>query len=175
MISKVHTTGVQLRRPAPEDKDKIFRWMQSPHLRKMIGTRSCPTEEGHALWFQRKCEDTSNEFLMLTYEGESVGIIGTNVIDTHHRNGEIYLYIGDDSHRGKGIGRSGIQLFLRYLQEKYGIHKAYARIFSFNAPSVKLFESVGFVQEGIQKEQIWTEEGFYDLLWYGYILHKAEE
>jgi hypothetical protein len=31
------------------------------------------------------------------------------------------------------------------------------------------------VQEGIQKEQIWTEEGFYDLLWYGYILHKAEE
>lgn len=172
---KLHTTGVALKMPTAEDKDKIFHWMQNPHLRKMIGTRACPTEAGHSVWFQRKCEDTSNEFLMLTYEGESVGIIGTNVIDTYHRNAEIYLYIGDDTHRGKGIGSAGIQLLLQYLQEKHGIHKVYARIFSFNMPSVRLFESVGFTREGVQKEHVWTEEGFYDLLLYGYIMPKAEQ
>ena len=174
MISKVHTIGVRLMPPTEADKDKIFSWMQSAHLRKMIGTRACPTKEGHEVWFQKKCQDSANEFLMLTYEGESVGIIGTVGIDAHHCNAEIYLYIGDDTHRGKGIGGSGIRLFLRHLQEKYDIHKAYARIFSFNTPSVKLFESVGFVLEGVQKEQIRTDEGFYDLLWYGYIMQEAE-
>lgn len=173
----IHMESTVLRKPAPEDKDRIFQWALNPELRKMIGTRDCPTKEGHERWFAHKCDDESNEFLMIAYDGESVGIIGTNTIDAYNRSAEIYLYIGDTSHRGKGIGISAIKLFLRHLSEKYSIHKVYARIFSFNTPSVRLFEKAGFVLEGVQKEQIKAVDepsGFCDLLWYGYIIENPE-
>lgn len=64
--------------------------------------------------------------------------------------------------------------FVQYLAEKYNLHKITARIFSFNLPSIRLFEKCGFQLEGIQKEHIFQdEEGSYaDLLWYAIIVNK---
>lgn len=166
-----------LRAPTLEDKDKIFHWVLNPELRKMIGTRDCPTEEGHSRWFANKCSDSANEFLIIAYNEESVGIIGTNSIHADNRSAEIYLYIGSSSYRGKGIGLSAINLFLQHLKEKRNIQKAYARIFSFNNPSIRLFEKAGFVLESVQKEQVNASDeaaGFCQLFWYGYVLDEPE-
>ena len=167
---------VSIRNLCLEDENMIFQWISNSELRKMIGTRGIPTIESHNKWFQSKLYDCSNETYVILIENVPVGIVGTNIIDVVNRNAEMYIYIGNKEYRGKGVSKIAVDLFISYLVEKYRLHKINARIFSFNMPSLKLFEKCGFELEGIQKEQIYqSDEGKYiDLFWYSYIINEEK-
>lgn len=156
------------------DKELIFNWISDTELRKMTGTRGIPNIQSHNAWFENKLLDQNNELLIIESNNKPVGIIGTNVIDRLNFNAEMYLYIGEKNEKGKGIATIAVNNFVQYLVEKYDLHKITARIFSFNLPSIRLFEKCGFQLEGIQKEHIYQyEEGsFADLLWYAIIVNK---
>lgn len=164
-MSKVNFRELRL-----EDKKKIFEWISDSGLRKMTGTRGIPTSQGHDIWFQNKLDDNTNELFIIENDGKSVGIIGTNAIDQLNRNAEIYLYIGERQQKGKGIATESVKIFVHFLTEKYMLHKVIARVFSYNQPSIGLFEKCGFVLEGRLKEQIYQPEEnvFADLLWYSF-------
>lgn len=166
--------NVSLRNIVPSDEKIIFKWISNPYLRKMTGTRGIPNSEGHAKWFSHKINDQDNAIFIIENDNIPVGIIGTNTIDKDNRNAEIYLYIGEESQKGKGIGYSAIIVFLEYLKKIYNLHKINARVFSFNSPSIGLFEKCKFILEGTQKEQIYSldDNRYYDLLWYTYIYEK---
>ena len=153
------------------DKEIIFKWILNPDLRKMIGTGGEPTKQEHNIWFERKINDKGNEFLIIEYGGKAVGIIGTNKIDCANKNAEMYLYIGETEEQGKGIAYSAVKLFIKMLNFKYHFHKIYARIFSYNLASIKLFEKCNFKIEGRFIDYIYLPEKkeYCDLLWYGYI------
>lgn len=161
---------VVLRELVDADKWLIFRWISNPALRKMTGTRGIPTEDLHERWFERKRQDNVNLTFVIEYSGIPVGLIGTNTKDDLNKNAEIYLYLGEDEMKRKGIAAKAIHLMTEILFQEYFMHKITARIFSFNKPSIALFEKCGFKHEGTQKEQIYggeTDHCYYDLLWYG--------
>ncbi len=162
--------NIQLRRLLPADKNLIYKWISDPELRKMTGTRGEPNPTSHDLWFTKKLEDANNVLLIIESEKMPVGIIGTNNIDSVNRNAEMYLYIGEKQEKGKGIATDAVRQFVSYLKDVYQLHKVNARIFSFNAPSIGLFEKCGFRLEGRLKEQIYLAEAdtYFDLLWYSY-------
>jgi len=167
-------TSVVFRRICLEDKELIFRWISDSELRKMIGTRGTPNAKTHDIWFEAKLSDRKNEIFVIENNNKPIGIIGTNQIDMLNLNAEMHLYIGEKKERGKGIASVAVQNFVNYITAKYNLHKVTARIFSFNKPSIKLFEKCGFILEGIQKEQVLcSEEDVYaDLLWYAIITNK---
>ncbi|WAW14159.1 GNAT family N-acetyltransferase [Peptostreptococcus equinus] len=153
-------------------KGIIYNWIKDPYLRKMIGTRSFPSLEEHRIWIENKIKDTKNLLFVIEVNNKPVGIIGTNTLDLYNKNAEIYIYIGDSKKKNNGIGTRSLQKFIKYLNEKYELNKVNARIFSYNIPSIKLFEKNGFILEARLKKQIYlSDDGlFYDLLWYSYFL-----
>lgn len=176
--NRINYEGVTFRDLRLSDADLIFKWISNEKLRRMTGTRGIPSVESHQKWFDKKINDKSNITHIIQFEETPIGLIGTNSIDTLNGNCEIYLYIGSDRYKGKKLGYYSLVKFRYELLNERKLHKIVARIFSFNEPSIKLFEKCGFVLEGIQKEQVRTSDSpdsYCDLYWYGYIDSRIEK
>ena len=161
---------VELRKLCEGDCSLIFAWISDPELRKMTGTRGEPNKESHINWFHQKLIDKNNVIYMMVFDGEPVGIIGTNEINTRDNNANIYLYVGNNSYRKKGIAFQAINQLIDILVAEYHCHKITATIRSYNEPSINLFTKCGFVCEGRQIDQIRYDGKYYDRLLFGKIV-----
>ncbi|MBI1255883.1 MAG: GNAT family N-acetyltransferase [Chloroflexi bacterium] len=116
---------------------------------------------------QRKDTPSDNfQFEIETLDGVQVGSIGTHDCDL--RNGTFsYGLATIDKYRRKGYASEAIRLLLRYFFQERRYQKCTTEVFSFNEPSQKLHESLGFTLEGRLRRMIYTNGEFHDALFYG--------
>jgi RimJ/RimL family protein N-acetyltransferase len=69
--------------------------------------------------------------------------------------------------RRKGYAREAILLLLRYYFQERRYQKATVSIYSFNEPSVRLHEGLGFQREGQLRRMVYTQGAYFDQLIYG--------
>ncbi len=159
--------NVTLRKLNKEDKMIIFGWISDPALRKMTGTKEKPTIDSHNQWFMEKFHNESGYYRIIEYAEKPVGFMGTNTVDLHNNSAEIFIYIGTKEYRRRGIAKEAVKLYIDLLHYEGNICKIYARVFSFNAASISLFEKCGFTLEGNQSDH---KDTYTDLLWFGMTL-----
>lgn len=73
----------------------------------------------------------------------------------------------DKEYWGKGYAKEAIRIVLRYYFRELRYQKVNAYIYSFNERSIKLHESLGFIEEGRIRRAIYTNGEFFDELYYG--------
>lgn len=67
------------------------------------------------------------------------------------------------SEKGKGFGREAVDLVKKLCFEQLGFHRLWLDVFDDNERAWKLYESEGFVQEGLLRENIKTDKGYRSL------------
>ncbi|PAB60343.1 GNAT family N-acetyltransferase [Anaeromicrobium sediminis] len=95
--------------------------------------------------------DKSNIFaykITLVETNEFVGTIELHVIDEVNRIGRIRRFlIGEESLRGKGIGKLALENTLRIGFEKLNLQKITLGVFDFNHNAIRIYENAGFIKE----------------------------
>ena len=66
-----------------------------------------------------------------------------------------------------GATREAILLVLRYFFGELRYQKVGATVYSFNEPSVRLHEGLGFGQEGRLRRELFTGGQYHDILLFG--------
>jgi RimJ/RimL family protein N-acetyltransferase len=62
--------------------------------------------------------------------------------------------------KGLGFGREAIQLLKKLCFEKLRFHRLWLDVYDDNERAIRLYESEGFVKEGILRENIRTDNGY---------------
>jgi RimJ/RimL family protein N-acetyltransferase len=92
----------------------------------------------------------------------------------HHRNAMIGIGL-IESHRGKGYGGEAINWALDWGFQRAGLHRISIGAFSFNVQGLGLYRKLGFKDEGAQREAIFFNRKWYDLVQLGMLEHEWEE
>ena len=71
-------------------------------------------------------------------------------------------FIGDPAMRGKGYGSDMILTFLKYLFEERNMDRVALTVNGYNAGAIRLYERLGFVREGVLRENVYTLGRFHD-------------
>lgn len=103
--------------------------------------------------------------------GELVGGLGTHHCDPVGGTFSYGLSIARE-HRRRGYAADTIRLVLRYFFEERRYRKAMVHVYSFNEPSLRLHERLGFQQEGRLRRMVFTRGRFFDIIVLGLL---AEE
>lgn len=104
----------------------------------------------------------TNLFLgVFNTENEHVGNIQLGRIDYIHRNAEFGMLV-DRNHQGKGLASSACKLILKHAFEVINLHRIYLVAIAENIFAINLYERLGFVQEGIEKDVHYYRFQFYD-------------
>lgn len=101
-----------------------------------------------------------------TPDAEMLGFLNLSRIDRRAASAEIGLLI-DPEHWGRGYGHDALVAAVAYAFEDLRIHRLQADILSINFPSKRLFENLGFIQEGVRREAVFLSGRYLDIDVYG--------
>jgi RimJ/RimL family protein N-acetyltransferase len=141
--------------PFPSSRFSDYQGVQKESLKE---------PEGHNYRFQIETNDTRE-------------VVGSMV----SRNGDVRagtftygLHLFPD-HRRKGYASEAIILLCRYFFMELRYQKVTVSVYSFNGPSIKLHEKLGFMQEGRLRRMVFTHGQFFDELKFGMLREEFEE
>ena len=90
--------------------------------------------------------------------------MGLSNISKFNKNANLFIAIGEDSYRGKGIGRFSMEWLIDYGFNKLKLHKINLGVIENNTVAVNLYKSLGFVIEGKMKDEIFCKGQYYNFL-----------
>jgi diamine N-acetyltransferase len=165
---------VLLRALRDDDRSFSVRWRNDPEIRdNVLGYRFPVTEEMEADWVEAVLKDQSRSRLILAIEDKSdcalVGFVYLNNIDWFSRNAEFGILIGEKARQGRGLAREALQLATGYAFETLNLHKLHLRVVAANKRALRLYRSFGFIEEGVQRQQVFLRGRYHDLVLMGLI------
>lgn len=164
---------VRLRAPEIGDWETFYRWDYET------------TDEGQntdEIWFpnskeaartwmeaQAKQRHENDEYRFQIERLEGGELVGT--INTHTLNRRCGTFMYGlavlPQYRKCGYGREALALVLRYYFHERRFQKVNAEVYSFNTPSIRFHESLGFQLEGRLRRMVYTNGQLHDALIYG--------
>ena len=85
-------------------------------------------------------------------QGETIGLLTLSALDPISGHAELGIMIAREEARGKGYAAEALGLIMDYAFGELRLHRLYVRVAPDNLPSLKLFQGLGFVQEGRIRE-----------------------
>lgn len=145
-----------------EGFNRTFEWINNPDINRGLGSKHPVSKSEHEKWFEKTSIDKVNMvFLIQDRETQKIiGLIGNRETDLVNKICSIFVYIGDQKFRGKGLAKEAVSVFSEFLFYQNNIRKIQAWIYEYNISSKKMFESLGFKQEALMQEH-WYREGKY--------------
>ena len=92
-----------------------------------------------------------------------IGRIGFSRINWVSRNANIFAKIGEPEYWGKGIAGEASKLLINYGFTELNLHKIYSGVFTPNKRSLRAAEKLGFVKEGVLKEEMYVDGQYHDI------------
>ena len=108
-------------------------------------------------WFFK----TDPLFFMILLDSERIGYFRTSNYSKENRN----IYIGADLHkdfRGKGLAYESYRKFIPILSKELDLHKISLEVLETNQRAIKLYESIGFVHEGVKRDEVFKNGKWVD-------------
>lgn len=109
--------------------------------------------------------NTEQEVAICAREGEIlIGVGGLHNINVVARSAELRIFIGEKRWWGHGYGTEASQLLLAWAFEILNLHKVWLGVNADQANAVRVYEKVGFMREGVLRDEIWRNGRYYDAL-----------
>lgn len=150
--------------------DKV-KWYNDDEITKFMHYEEKFTIEKSLEWLKKIKNDTSRyeNILKVKKDGQlvSIGIIGLFNIDLKNKKAGFYITIGNKEYQGKGLAKKATIKFLKHCFLKFDLEKIYLYTDSDNITAQKLYEKVGFKQEGLLRRELFYKNRFIDRYYYG--------
>ncbi len=153
-------TGMRLRKVQPTDHEWLVELHNDAEVLKNLNDTPI-TLESHMDWWNRVSNDKHERRFIFEVNGERVGF--TKIYSIDHRNERCLL--GADIHplhRGKGLAKFMWTLMLEFCFDMLKLHRAGLRTAEYNTIGQRVYNGIGFIEEGRLKEAILYDEKRWD-------------
>lgn len=93
-------------------------------------------------------------------EKKAIGLIDLFDFDPKHRRAGIGIIITNEADRNKGLGAEALELLCNYAFSVFALRQLYANILQENDRAIRLFQKLGFVNVGVKKDWIISNDGY---------------
>ncbi len=159
---------VSLRPLAESDVDDILTWVNNRDIVGNIATFSGkPFTRADELAYVRRMisSDQDRVFSVVrSGDGAYLGQVGIHQIYQRSRVGRLACIIGSREQMGKGYGTAAIAHVLDIAFGSEALHKIWLMVFETNTRARRVYERIGFVEEGTLREEYFHEQGWHNMV-----------
>ena len=101
---------------------------------------------------------------IITQQGKHIGWVDLKNIDRTNKQAELGIAIGDKNYWGKGYGLSAMKEMLSWGFNELELNKIWLRVDVDNEKAIKSYRRIGFVEEGILRQDRLRNGEFVDRL-----------
>ena len=106
------------------------------------------TLEKETKWFDEYEKNPAKKFFTIYSDETPIGLMGLSNIDLNTKTAKLFILIGEDEYRGKGIGKTSLKYLVDYAFDDLKLDSVLLEVKRVNYPAIKLYESFGFVDNG---------------------------
>lgn len=100
-------------------------------------------------------------------DGQCIGQCALFQFDEIARTCALGITIGDKAYWGRGYGREAVALLVDYAFRLRNVRKVWLTVNGNNARAIGAYRACGFVEEGRQRQQVWSNGEYIDLVYMG--------
>ena len=120
------------------------------------------SSEEQQMWY-KKLKDSKSSLRIVIEKEEKIGLIRMDEIDNHNFS----LLIGMDivkEYRGKGLSKLIYEIMFKKIFCDQNMHRCGLMVAEFNERAYKLYQKLGFTEEGKLKDRLYKNGKFYDYI-----------
>lgn len=163
-MKDIITENLIIRPSKVSDLEYFYKWELSPAITEFFSIKDNQSmEEVEEEFYKGLSSDSTEQFtICLRESGKAIGrIVMADII--RGWKGEVWrIYIGDPSLRGKGYGYESMLAVMKYSFEDLELERLYLDHYTGN-PASELYQSLGFVYEGILRKNCRKNDKLYDV------------
>jgi len=161
--------SIKLRALEPEDLELLYEWENNNTywtVSNTISPFSRYTLKRYIENSHKSIYETGQLRLMIDHieDNLTIGTIDVFEFDPFHKRAGIGILLADEAYRRKGFATMSLTCLINYCFKTLQLHQLYCNILSDNLISIDLFKKHGFVEIGIKKEWILTDNGYVDVI-----------
>lgn len=160
-------TLVTLRPLAETDVDHIMTWVNRPEIVGNLAAFSgaAMTRDDELAWIRRTIASSDRVWSVFAADDDRyLGQVGIHQIHTRSKVGRLGAVIATKSEMGKGYGSAAVRAVMDRGFGELGLHKLWLMVFRHNERGQRLYKRLGFVEEGILREEYFHEGGWHDMV-----------
>lgn len=161
--------NITIRKFERSDISKKVEWINNPENNRFLHYDIPISVEKTEEWFDSHEGDNTRYDAVIEVDGVPVGTIGLLSIDQKNGKAEYYIAMGETDYKGKGIAKEASKLILAYGFEELGLNRIYLYTETENEIARHLYEKVGFVKEGVLRQDILSHGKYVDRFIYGFL------
>jgi RimJ/RimL family protein N-acetyltransferase len=166
--------GYRTRKPEESDIEALFALKNDPVIQATLGGFSTGyTRADLAKWieFHRNAKDEAL-FMIVDERDRAIGHVGLYKLNHRIRSAEFAIVIGDRSVWGKGLGRAMTRFAIEYGFDELNLRRIYLEVLANNERAIKLYRSLGFIEEGRLRQATWKSGKYVDVLIMGLLIEE---
>lgn len=137
------------------DVAMINAWQNDPAVRDLImGFRGPVRLETTEAWFASVTHEAlkTRAVFAIRRGGAIAGVAQLHTIDWVQRTALLGIYVAEPVERGAGLGRAATSLILDYAFHGLDLHRVGLEVLADNAPARRLYQTLGFIEEGLLRQ-----------------------
>jgi RimJ/RimL family protein N-acetyltransferase len=145
-------------------------WFNDPEVCKYNSHHIFPYSREKAAEYLNKINDSKTNLVLamvLIKNNSHIGNVSLQEINFINRSAEFAVIIGDKKSWGKGYSKEAARLVLEHGFLQLNLHRIYCGTSIENVPMQKLAISLGMTKEGYQRQALFKNGKYLDILEFG--------
>ncbi|MBU9721647.1 MULTISPECIES: GNAT family N-acetyltransferase [Bacillaceae] len=160
---------VQVRELTLDDVEDRYQWCLDKEVTKHLNMpeKYPPFSKDETRSWVEKCINKTNGYeqkAIVTEGGKHIGWVDLKNIDKMNKHAELGIAIGDKEYWGKGFGLAAMKEMLLWGFNELGLNKIWLRVEVDNEKAIKSYIRMGYVEEGILRQDRLRNGEFVDRL-----------
>ena len=157
---------VQLRPLAESDVDSIMTWVNRAEIVGNLAAFAGEplTRDDELAWIRRTLTGPDRVWSIVGDDGRYLGQIGIHQIHARSRVGRLGCVIASRDEMGKGYGSAAVRAVADRAFGELALHKLWLMVFARNDRGRRLYGKLGFVEEGVLREEYFHDGAWHDMV-----------
>ena len=163
-----HGSLVRITAKYAYDDETMTRWYEDSDFVRNVDTDiAFPYSEEELAPFSKRSATSFPFIVRLLDDDKPIGFVSLHDIEWNNRAGSLAIGFGLPQYRGKGYGSDALALILRFAFWELNLHRVGLDFIDYNAQGRRLYEKLGFVEEGRQRARVYRDGNRWDLVMMG--------
>jgi len=165
-----HIGEIMLRRPELADLDALYAQKNDPQIAQLLGGFTTGYSKQYLKEWLERHRQRQDEVLWTIARAEDdacIGHVGLYQIDFRVRVAELAILIGDRTAWGTGIGKTCCRFAIEYGFDELNLNRIQLSVLSSNERAIRLYNGVGFREEGRLRQAQYKHGQYLDVLLMG--------
>ncbi|MGW6915178.1 GNAT family N-acetyltransferase [Kitasatospora sp. NPDC054939] len=161
---------VRLRAMGGGDAEALWRWNHDPEVMRWMNDTYPATVEHVRGWLEARPRNTYGDVLLgveALADGKLIGLVALHGAEPEKGIAELDIYLGEKDYWGRGYATDAMRTVCRYGFDKMRLRKVTLTVAVENHSAKRVYEKVGFVEEGRLRQVLRREGAWHDMFTMG--------